>query len=63
MPTNPNQTSVDKAYKEGVNEAKSEGLLVTLARDMADLFVPESLKSDEQRANDRGHDDARRGKA
>jgi len=60
---NPNQPNVDRAYNEGVESAKNDGILSQIFSDIADIMVPDSAKSEEQHAHDRGIDDARRGKA
>ena len=63
MPTNPNQPAIDEAYQRGVEEGKKEPIMITVIRGVTDIFVPESWKSDEQKAIDRGREDAQKGKA
>lgn len=58
---NPNQDDIDRAYQDGVDAAENEGFLFSLARMGADLIVPDQLLSDEQKAFERGYDDAKRG--
>ncbi len=60
---NPNQDAIDGAYRKGAEVEKDEGSLSQMARDMANIIVPETLKPDEQKAFESGYEDSRRGKA
>ncbi len=60
--SNPNQDKIDRAYDEEVEKEKNTGIIEGVLTDIASIFVPEGLKSDEQKARDRAREDVRTGK-
>ncbi len=56
------QKSLNEAHRKGHEEAKHDGPISGIAHEIGNLFVPDSLRSDEAKAREAGYQDELRGK-
>lgn len=61
--SNPNQDRIEEAYERGVKTSADEGAFMHMEREIADIFVPDEWKSEEQQAFDAGYHDETTGQA